>query len=88
MRKGEVTKHRIDREFPHQVAIRIRIGGLVVRLMVMHKFCTTHAIPYRTCADLRREPPADYVRFCFADPAHANAFMTEFGGERVTIEPR
>jgi hypothetical protein len=33
---------------------------------------------------LRREPPADFMRFCFADPAHADAFMAEFGGERIT----
>jgi hypothetical protein len=26
-----------------------------------------------------------YVRFCFADPAHARAFRAEFGGERTKI---
>jgi hypothetical protein len=62
-------------------------GGLVARLMAMHKFCATHAMPYKTHADLRRDPPADYVGFCFADPAHADAFLAEFGGERITIGP-
>jgi hypothetical protein len=85
-RKGEVTKRRIDRDFPHQVAILIPVGGLVARLMAMHKFCDTRSISYKTRSDLRCEPPADYVRFCFEDPAHADAFMTEFGGERITIE--
>jgi hypothetical protein len=38
MRKGEVTERRIDRDLPHQVAIRIPEGGLVARLMAMHQF--------------------------------------------------
>jgi hypothetical protein len=88
MRKGEVTKRRIDRDFPYQVAILIPEGGLVARLMAMHKFCDTRSMPYKTRSDLRRDPPADYVRFCFADTAHADAFLAEFGGERITIEAR
>jgi hypothetical protein len=44
-------------------------------------------IPYKTHADFRRDPPADYVRFCFADPAHADAFLAEFGSEKITIQP-
>jgi hypothetical protein len=55
--------------------------------MAMHKFCDTRAMPYKTRSDLRREPISDYVRFCFGDSAHADAFMAEFGGERITIEP-
>jgi hypothetical protein len=38
----------------------------------MHKFCDTRVMPYKTHADLRRDRPADYVRFCFADSAHAD----------------
>jgi hypothetical protein len=30
---------RRSRDFPHQVAILIPVGGLVARLMAMHKFC-------------------------------------------------
>jgi hypothetical protein len=30
-----------------------------------------------------------YVRYCFADPAHADAsFRHKFGGERITSPPR
>ena len=87
MRKGEVTKRRIDRDFPHQVAIRIPEGGLVARLMAMHKLCDTRSMRFKTRSDLRRDPPSDYVRFCFGDPDHADAFMVEFGGERITIGP-
>jgi hypothetical protein len=45
------------------------------------------SMPYKTRDDLRREPPTDFMRFCFADPAHADKFLAEFGGERITIEP-
>jgi hypothetical protein len=51
-------------------------------------FCDTCSMPYKTRSDLRREPSGDFMRFCFADPAHADAFMAEFGGERITIEPQ
>jgi hypothetical protein len=42
-------------------------------------------IPYKTHADFRCDPPADYVWFCFADPAHADAVLPEFGNEKITI---
>jgi hypothetical protein len=62
-RKGEVTKCRIDRDFPYQVAVLIPEGGLVARLMAMHKFCDTRSMPYKTRSDLHRDPPSDYVLF-------------------------
>jgi hypothetical protein len=73
--------------FPHQVAILIPKGGLVARGIAMHQFCRTHAMPYMTRSDLRGDPPAKYVKFCFADPTHADAFISEFGGEPITVEP-
>jgi hypothetical protein len=86
-RKGEVTKSQIDRECPHQVAILIPVGGLVRLLMDMYTFCDAHAMSYRTRTDRRRElVPSGHVRFCFADPAHADAFHAKFDGERITIE--
>ena len=44
--RSHQASHR-PRAFPHQVAIRIPEGGLVTRLMTMHKFCTTYAKPYK-----------------------------------------
>jgi hypothetical protein len=29
-----------------------------------------------------------YVHYCFDDPAHADAFRHQFGGERITSPPR
>jgi hypothetical protein len=73
---------------PHQVAILIPKGGLGARRLIeMHRFCTTRALPYVTRADLRGDPSSNYIQFGFADPAHADAFMAEFGGERITVEP-
>ena len=74
------------KSFFHQVAIPE--GGLVARPSAMHQFCTTHAMPYMTRVELRGNPPSRYIRFCFDDPVHADAFLAEFGGERITIEPR
>lgn len=34
-RKGEIAKRRIDRDFPHQVAILVPEGGAVARLMTV-----------------------------------------------------
>jgi hypothetical protein len=53
----------------------------------MHEFYDTRSMLYKTRSDLRRESISDYIGFCFRDPGHADAFMAEFGGERITIEP-
>jgi hypothetical protein len=73
--------------FPYQVATLIPKGGLAAQGIAMQQFCRTHAMRYMLRADLRGDPPANYVRFCFTDPTHADAFLAEFGGERITIEP-
>jgi cell wall assembly regulator SMI1 len=81
---------RIDRDFPYQVAILVPDGVYFARLLAIHSFCTAHAMPYnyKTRTGLRgRDPPSRYFRFCFANRAHADAFLAEFGGERMTIEP-
>jgi hypothetical protein len=89
IRKGQVTNSRTDRDYPHQVAILIPLGGLGARSMAMHAWCDGRGLVYRTRGDRRREPTAsDRVRFCFANAAEANAFYALFGGERFTIEQR
>jgi hypothetical protein len=83
MSRRKTTKHRIDRDCPFQVAIPIPFGGLGQRLMGMHAFCSEQAMPYHTKSDHR--DIGDFTLFCFADPAHANAFTVGFGGERVML---
>ena len=82
-RKGKTTKHRIDRDCPFQIAIPIPLGGLGERLMGMHAFCRERAMPYHSKSDHR--DVGDFTRFCFSDPAHANAFNDGFGGERIML---
>jgi hypothetical protein len=42
---AQITKRRIDRDFPRQVAILIPEGGLVARLIAIHKFCAANRRP-------------------------------------------
>jgi hypothetical protein len=86
--QGEITKRQVDRDYPHQIAILVPGTGLGERLMAMRRFCNARALPYKTRPDRRHQPPGVYMRFCFQNAAHADAFHTEFGGERFVIEPR
>jgi hypothetical protein len=54
--------------------------------MEMHAFCRGARARYYTKVD-RREG-SNFTRFCFDDPADADAFAAQFGGERITIVVR
>lgn len=84
-RKGQVTQQQIDRDFPHQVAIRIQAAD---RIREMHEFC--HARRHCQPPDRRRRvlEVVEYTRFCFADHADADAFVAKFGGVRVRTKPK
>jgi len=53
----------------------------------MDAFCREHDWPYahRGIGKLRRLRESDTTRYCFTDPAHADAFQAAFGGERVAL---
>jgi hypothetical protein len=82
-RKGELSARRIDRDWPHQVALRAdHVAGR--NYAVTHDFCRElslcprgHSVHYENI---------DYVVFCFADPAHAELFRKRFAGEH--FDPR
>jgi hypothetical protein len=84
--KGARSKSQVDRDFPHQVEIDIPEGGLGKRLGAMDAYCRARGFDHATrgvghvLADRQR----DGVRWCFTDPAHAEAFQKEFGGARVS----
>lgn len=80
-RKGEVTRRQVNRDYPHQVVIEIPPGGLGNRLDAMHGFCGTRGFEYATKGGTW-EPPRETTTFSFKDPAGADAFHREFGGER------
>lgn len=62
-RKGETTKRQVDRNYRHQVAIRIPLGGLGASLTAMHAFTDALTPDYKTRPD--RRDVGDFTRFCF-----------------------
>jgi hypothetical protein len=84
--KGARSDNTIDREYPHQVEIEIPDLGLGTRYNAMDAFCRAREYQYATrgIGKLRIERGRDGMRWCFTDPAHADDFQKQFGGERVT----
>jgi len=84
-RKGQITQQQIDRDFPHQVAIKIPGGD---RIREMREFC--HARLHYQPPDRRQRmlEAVEYTRFCFADHADADAFVAKFGGVRIRTQSK
>jgi len=85
-RKGGMTPKQIDREFPYQVELAIPEGGLK-NIRELDAFCRGRGVVVTTrgIGKLRREGRSKAVRYCFTDPAHADAFLARFGGDRVAL---
>lgn len=85
MRKGEMTKRALDREYPHQVELRadLTTGKNYEAALT---FCRGLSLAPR--GHSRRKNDTDYNVWCFADPAHADALQARFGGERSTAARR
>jgi hypothetical protein len=72
-----------ERDYPHIIEIDLPLAGLDVRLSrairIFHQLnnITPHFGRTRTKKDHH------YCRWCFADPALADAFHAQFGGARV-----
>jgi hypothetical protein len=80
-RKGELTRSRLDGEWPHHVALPAeRVRGLGNSDEV-RGFASTLSVAPLTYS-LRHER-GDQVVFCFAKPEDAQAFADRFGGERI-----
>lgn len=79
-RKGELSRGRIDCEWPHQVALpAVRCQGGM--FYTTHYFCIGLLVCQRTKHFYRDDQ--DYVVFCFAEPDHAELFRARFDGEMV-----
>ena len=76
-----------ERDFPHIVEIKLPLNGFDVRLS--REMATFHHLHNIRPRFGRRRSRADqyYCRWCFSDPADANAFRERFGGERLTKKP-
>jgi hypothetical protein len=82
-RKGEITPHQVDRDYPHQVEIAIPSGGLGPLLNAMHDF-----LPRRRPSDARhrREARRDWpgCRALLLQGARVGRSVSErFGGDRL-----
>jgi hypothetical protein len=82
-RKSEITARMNERDCPHIVELPLPPSGFRARSDDMLTFHRERGIQIRR-GQGRNEDGQFYVRYCFADPAHADAFRGRFGGERLT----
>jgi len=85
-RKGEVTGHMNEREFPHLVELELPPGGIRSQNLEFDAFHREHGIPVRRGRG-RHEVEQFHVRFCFPDAPTADAFRERFGGTRLSSSP-
>jgi hypothetical protein len=78
-RKGEITARMDERDYPYIVELPPPSGGLLSQSDDMLALPRTGIEPGRGRGWHGDEQY--YVRYCFADPAHADAFRERFGGE-------
>ena len=77
--KGRKSANNIARDFPHVVEIVVPPGGLGKQLNAMYAFHKQRGIQV-THLPRRRDDERDYLRWCFARRAIAEAFADEFTG--------
>jgi len=84
-RKGELTSGRIDREWPHQVALPAdQVAGK--NYAVTHGFC--HGLSLCPRGHSVQRNGIEYHVFCFAEAADADLFRERFNGERFDPKDR
>jgi hypothetical protein len=72
-----------QRDLPHRVEMIVPKGGFGKRLDEMHEWHRARSIQPRFGRSRRDEKNRDYVTWCFADAAMAEAFSAVFGGGRM-----
>ena len=82
-RKSEFIRFANERDFPHLVELALPPEGFRSVFLEIDTFHRERRIPVRRGRS-RHEAEQFYIRFCFPDPAAADAFRDRFGGERLT----
>jgi hypothetical protein len=78
MRKGELSKSQIDRDFPYQIALPAdECKGKYFEVIR----ATSAALGAAPSDHSVRQDDRDYVVFCFPNAANAKGFMNACGGE-------
>ena len=79
--KGRTKAKTIERDFPHHVEMIVPEGGFGKRLDEMYGWHHARMIPATHGQRRRDENNREYVTWCFADYAAAEAFALSFGGK-------
>src|SRR6266571_1867149 len=84
-RKGEITGHMNERDFPHLVELKFPPGGFRSQNLEFDAFHRE----YHSYSPRPRPAWVEqfHVRFCFPDAPTADAFRERFGGTRLTSSP-
>jgi hypothetical protein len=81
LRKGEITRARLRRQWSHHVALPAERMRGAEGYDIFHDFADARSAPRRTF--FMRRDDIDLVVFCFAKAEDAAAFCDRFGGERL-----
>jgi hypothetical protein len=85
-RKYVIAARMNEQDYPHIVELAVPPGGFRSRSDAMLAFHRERGIQIRR-GQGRNDDGQFYVWYCFADPAHADAFCDRFGGERLNVKP-
>jgi hypothetical protein len=85
-RKSEFVRRTNERDFPHLIELVVPVEGFDSVSAEIDAFHRERHIPVRRGRSRYNVKPF-YIRFCFSDPATADAFRNRFGGECLTHVP-
>jgi hypothetical protein len=86
-RRGQTTGRINERDYPHIVELPVPQGGFRDTSLAIEGFHNEHGIQSKLGRGSYDEGQF-YVRYCFADPAVADAFRAQFGGARLIAAHR
>ena len=85
-RKGEITSLLNERDFRHLVELALPSGGFRSQMSEFETFHRERRISVRRGRN-RHDAERLFIRFFCSDAATADAFRSQFRGERMTYAP-